>query len=254
MTEIKNAGPRKGVLLVNLGTPAAPERGPVARFLCEFLSDPRVVDLPRLLWLPLLYGVIVPLRAGRSAAAYREIWMPEGSPLLVYTQRLAARLSELLTGEATVAVGMRYGEPSIRNELERMRTSGVQDLVIIPLYPQFSYTTTASIYDAVDRALADSGWAPRVHRVQQYFDHPRWVEAVADSIRAFREAHVGPGQTQRQEDGARDQGRQVSRHRHARVGDARDGGQRPGQERDHEHHRAVEDADLRPRAGPRVRR
>lgn len=192
MTEIKNAGPRKGVLLVNLGTPAAPERGPVARFLREFLSDPRVVDLPRLLWLPLLYGVIVPLRAGRSAAAYREIWMPEGSPLLVYTQRLAARLSELLAGEAAVAVGMRYGEPSIRNELERMRTSGVQDLVIIPLYPQFSYTTTASIYDAVDRALADSGWAPRVHRVQQYFDHPRWVEAVADSIRAFREAQGAP--------------------------------------------------------------
>jgi ferrochelatase len=145
-----------------------------------------------LLWLPLLYGIIVPLRAGRSAAAYREVWMPEGSPLLVYTQRLAARLSEMLDGLADVAVGMRYGEPSIPFALEQMRASGVEDLVVIPLYPQFSYTTTASIYDAVDRALADTRWTPRVHRIQQYYEHPLWVEAVAETIRRCRETNGTP--------------------------------------------------------------
>lgn len=180
-----------GVLLANLGTPEAPERKPVARFLREFLSDPRVVDLPRLLWLPLLNLVIIPLRAGRSAAAYREIWWEEGSPLLVLTQRLAARLQDRLGDRARVEIGMRYGEPSILSGLRKLQESGVERLVVLPMYPQFSGTTTASIYDAVDAGLEALGWNPAIHRVQQYHDHPAWIEAVAESVRAYRAEHGG---------------------------------------------------------------
>ena len=188
MPEIMNKGRPRGVCVVNLGTPGSPTRKPVARFLREFLSDPRVVDLPRYLWLPLLNLVIIPLRAGRSAAAYRKIWLPEGSPLLVLTQRLTSRLAPMLDGIAMVVTGMRYGDPSIRAGLEHLRKSGVEEVVVLPLYPQYSDTTTASIYDAVERSLSDLNWLPRLHCVQQYYQHPLWIEAVASSIRDFRDA------------------------------------------------------------------
>ncbi len=181
-----------GVLAANLGTPDAPERKHVAKFLREFLSDPRVVDLPRWFWLPVLNGVIIPLRAGKSAAAYREIWWPEGSPLLVLTERLANRLQLRLSGRAQVEIGMRYREPSIRKGLEQLRQAGIDEVVVLPLYPQFSGTTTASIYDAVDAALGDLGWQPRVYRIEAYYDHPAWVEAIADSIRVFQQEHGVP--------------------------------------------------------------
>ena len=189
MPEKIDDGRCRGVCLVNLGTPGSPSRKPVARFLREFLSDPRVIDLPRYLWLPLLNLVIIPFRAGRSAAAYRKIWLPEGSPLLVLTQALARRLAALLDGTAKVETSMRYGEPSIRSGLESLRQSGVDEIIILPLYPQYSDTTTASIYDAVDKGLAEMDWQPRLHRVEQYYEHPLWVEAVASSIRDFRAAN-----------------------------------------------------------------
>jgi ferrochelatase len=185
---------RSGVLLANLGTPDAPARREVAGFLREFLSDPRVVDLPRYLWLPLLYLVITPLRAGRSAAAYRKIWLPEGSPLLVLTRSLADCLARSLDGTAMVEIGMRYGKPSIKHGLESLRAAGVEKLTIIPLYPQYSGTTTASIYDAVDEALLRMEWRPDLQRVQDYHDRDAWVAAVADSIRQFRQAN---GQAER---------------------------------------------------------
>ena len=193
MTEIHRSIKTPGVLLANLGTPDAPERKPVARFLREFLSDPRVVDLPRYLWLPLLNLVIIPLRAGRSAAAYRKIWWAEGSPLLVLTKRLAAVLASRLEGKARVEIGMRYGQPSIRSGLERLRQAGVDEGVVLPLYPQFSGTTTASIYDAVDDALQAMNWQPLMHRVERYHQHPAWIAAVAASIRSFRQANGGAG-------------------------------------------------------------
>jgi ferrochelatase len=192
MTEINPKTPRSGVLLANLGTPEAPERGPVGRFLREFLSDPRVVDLPRLLWLPLLNGVIIPVRSGRSAKAYREIWWDEGSPLLVLTERLAERLRGLFDDDTVVEVGMRYGEPSILDGLQRLREAGVDRLSVVPLYPQFSHTTTSSIFDAVDAALERLNWRPRQRRVQDYHDHPVWVRAVAESIRQFQAEHGTP--------------------------------------------------------------
>lgn len=191
MTEINHKAPVNGVLLANLGTPDAPERKPVARFLREFLSDPRVVDLPRYLWLPLLNLVIIPLRAGRSAAAYREIWMEEGSPLLVYTRKLAARLAGILPRDK-VEIGMRYGEPSILSGLKRLRDAGAEVLTVIPLYPQFSHTTTSSIFDAVDSGLEELGWIPEQVRINQYFDNSAWTSAIADSIRAFQQKHGKP--------------------------------------------------------------
>lgn len=189
MPEDDQNGEISGVLLVNLGTPEAPERKPVARFLREFLSDSRVVDLPRYLWLPLLNLIIIPFRAGRSAAAYRKIWWPDGSPLLVLTQRLVSRLHSTLAPAMKVEIGMRYGNPSIRSGLERLKKAGVTEVVVLPLYPQFSNTTTASIYDAVEWALNDLEWRPVIHCVEQYHDHPAWVDAVASSIREFRQAN-----------------------------------------------------------------
>jgi ferrochelatase len=178
-----------GVLLANLGTPTAPERKPVARFLREFLSDRRVVDLPRYLWLPLLNLVIIPLRSGRSAAAYRTIWWSEGSPLLVLTQRLADKLAAELSGSARVDIGMRYGEPSLCDGLRKMKQSHVEEVVIIPLYPQFSHTTTSSIYDSVEDALKILDWKPKLVRIEDYHRNEAWVEAVAGSIRNFRARH-----------------------------------------------------------------
>jgi ferrochelatase len=194
MAESNKNRPRNGVLLANLGTPEAPARRQVAKFLREFLSDPRVVDLPRYFWIPLLYLIIIPLRAGRSAAAYRKIWWPEGSPLLVLTRRLADCVAKGLAGIATVAIGMRYGKPSIQQGLHSLRAAGVEKLTIIPLYPQYSCTTTASIYDAVDVALLEMGWQPALERIQDYHEQDAWVAAVADCIRQFREAR---GQAER---------------------------------------------------------
>ncbi len=187
--ESTNKKPKTAVLLANLGTPEAPRRAAVARFLREFLSDPRVVDLPRYLWLPLLYLIIIPLRAGRSAAAYRKIWWPEGSPLLVLTQRLGDQLALKLNGDAVVDIGMRYGEPSIHKALDRFRQSGASRLIVLPLYPQFSVSTTSSIYDAVEQALTAMAWQPQIQRIEQYHDQPGWIEAVAASIRTYREMH-----------------------------------------------------------------
>jgi ferrochelatase len=189
MADMNDRAGSAGVLIANLGTPDAPERKHVARFLREFLSDPRVVDLPRLLWLPLLYLVIIPLRAGRSAAAYRAIWWPEGSPLLVLTERLAACLATRLGGRARVEVGMRYRRPSILRGLQSLKDAGVSEVVVLPLYPQYSGTTTASIYDGVEMALRDLGWQPRLHRIEKYHGHSAWVEAIADSIREYRAEH-----------------------------------------------------------------
>lgn len=187
MIEINQKDKRCGVLLANLGTPDAPEKKPVARFLRQFLSDPRVIDLPRYLWLPLLNLVIIPFRSGRSAKAYRKIWWPEGSPLLVLTQRLAEGLAAALPDSVPVAFGMRYGEPSIRKGLELLRQKGVDEVVMIPLYPQFSHTTTSSIYDAVDEALEAMDWHPKQGRIIEYHLNDAWVEAVARSVEAFRE-------------------------------------------------------------------
>ena len=181
---------RTGVLLVNLGTPDAPERGAVRRYLKEFLWDPRVVEASRPLWWLVLNGIILNTRPARSAAAYRKVWTAEGSPLLTisYRQRdaLGALLAERLGTAVPVALGMRYGRPSIRSTLEELRDQQVRRVLVLPLYPQYSATTTASIFDAVTDELRRWRWIPELRFVNHYHDDPGYIAALAASVRRHR--------------------------------------------------------------------
>jgi ferrochelatase len=180
-----------GVLITNLGTPAAPTAAAVRRYLAEFLSDPRVVERPRWLWLPVLHGLILRLRPRHSAAAYGKIWTDEGSPLAVNAGRQAAALEGALAerwqGKLKVALGMRYGEPSIATALKTLRSWGARRLLVLPLYPQYSATTTGSTYDALFKALAAERCMPDLRVVSRYHDHPGYIDALAESVIAARE-------------------------------------------------------------------
>jgi ferrochelatase len=182
---------RLGVLLVNLGTPDAPTTEAVRRYLAEFLSDPRVVAIPRILWRIILHGIVLRVRPKRSAAAYRSVWTDQGSPLLVISQRqhraIEQALQEAYGDRVRVALAMRYGNPSIPAALESLRQANVQRLLVLPLYPQYSATTTASIFDAVTRELQGWRWLPELRFVNRYHDDPAYIEALAASIREFRE-------------------------------------------------------------------
>jgi len=180
-------GSRDALLLVNLGTPAAPTPAAVRAYLAEFLSDPRVVVLPRWLWLPLLRGLILPLRGARVARKYAAIWQAGGSPLAVHTRDLAVAVQSELP-DVRVAHAMRYGAPALADALAALRADGFDRVLVLPLYPQYSSTTTASVADAVARA---AGPAPRI--VHDYHVDPGWVGAVAASIRAHWQAQ-GRGQ------------------------------------------------------------
>ena len=182
-----------GVLITNVGTPAAPTTAAVRRYLAEFLSDSRVVELPRWLWLPVLHAVILRLRPRRSAAAYRKIWSEQGSPLLVNAQRQAAALDNALAecwqGSVKVALGMRYGEPSIAAALKRLQDWGARRVLVLPLYPQYSATTTGSTYDALLEALTAERCVPELRVVSHYHDHPGYIDALAGSVRDARDKH-----------------------------------------------------------------
>lgn len=171
------------LLLVNLGTPAAPTPSAVRRYLAEFLSDPRVVQLPRWLWQPLLRLLILPLRARRVAKKYAAIWLPGGSPLAVHTAALADAVRARLPA-VEVRHAMRYGAPALGGALARLRADGARRVLVLPLYPQYSTTTTASVEDL---ARAVQGIGLRVLR--DYHRDPRWVDAVAASVRAHWQAH-----------------------------------------------------------------
>ena len=177
-----------GILVTNLGTPDAPTPGAVRRYLAEFLADPRVVEVPRLVWWAILHGAILRIRPRRSAAAYQKIWTVEGSPLLVIAKRQAMALQEMLRqryeGRINVALGMRYGNPSIGDALETLRTAGVRRILVLPLYPQYSATTTGSTFDAVSNVLRTWRWLPELRFVSHYHDHPFYIQALARSIRA----------------------------------------------------------------------
>lgn len=178
---------RLGVLLVNLGTPEAPTTRAVRRYLREFLSDPRVIEAPRWLWWLVLNLVILAFRPPRTAAAYREVWTDQGSPLLVNSlaQRdgLREALGQRIAGLHQVELAMRYGEPSIPAALARMREDGVRRLLVLPLYPQYSATTTASVFDAVAAQMQRTRWIPELRTINSYHDHPAYVLALAESIR-----------------------------------------------------------------------
>ena len=147
------------------------------------------VDLPRWFWIPLLRLVIIPLRKGRITAAYKKIWLEDGSPLLVYSEALCKGLQGLLDSHATVSLAMRYGTPDMRSRMASLRDEGVKKLIVLPLYPQYSVTTTESVFDEVPAILAELGWEPELHLVSHYYDEPGWVHSIASSIRNFQLKH-----------------------------------------------------------------
>ena len=181
-----------GVMLVNLGTPEAPAAQSVKRYLAEFLSDRRVIELHPLLWRPLLYGVILPFRAQRVAEAYSKIWFQETdeSPLRFFTRRQSELLGKRFNRtapETTIDWAMRYGTPSIEEVIVKLRGRGCRRILVVPLYPQYSATTTATVNDQVFDSLKKMRWQPAIRTLPPYYDHPAYIEALATVIEKYLE-------------------------------------------------------------------
>jgi protoporphyrin/coproporphyrin ferrochelatase len=180
------------VLIVNTGTPAAARSGAVRQFLRRFLSDPRVIELPRALWLPLLYGLVLPLRSPRSARKYREIWLEQGSPLLLNTSRLReALVRELGNARAGIRVeqAFLYSPPFVAPTLEALRAAGIRRLLVLPLFPQSSGSTTGAVYDQVGDALRDWRALPQLRFIASYFGESEYISALASSVREHWSLH-----------------------------------------------------------------
>ncbi|MEW4534590.1 ferrochelatase [Vibrio paracholerae] len=176
-----------GILLANLGTPQAPTPQAVKAFLSQFLHDQRVVDMSRWLWCPLLHGIILPTRSPKVAKLYQSIWMDEGSPLMVYSRRQRDKLAEL--SQRPVELGMTYGEPSLLDGVRKLQQQGVEQIVVLPLYPQYSATTTAAVFDGLAKALRQLPVVPELHFIRDYHDHPLYIQALAKSVRASWQLH-----------------------------------------------------------------
>ncbi|MCS6786642.1 MAG: ferrochelatase [Thiobacillaceae bacterium] len=187
---------RIGVLLINLGTPAAPTARALRPYLREFLSDRRVIELPRGLWWPILHGVILNTRPRRSAEKYASIWTPEGSPLLTHTQRQARLLAEALRARSPVPIlvdyAMRYGAPSVAEVYARLRAQGCTRLLALPLYPQYAASSTASALDALWRVLLKSRNVPEVRTIRHFHDHPGYIAALRQRVEGFWAEHGRP--------------------------------------------------------------
>lgn len=174
-----------GVLLINLGTPSAPTTVSVREFLAEFLSDQRIVELPAWLWQPLLKLVILPIRARRSARLYQSIWMDKGSPLAVYTQRLAEKVQNRLGDQYKLMFAMRYGKPSIETALKELLAADVSSITILPLYPQYSAATTASCFDKISEFFQTSRFIPNLNFISSYFEHPLYIDALVNQLKEY---------------------------------------------------------------------
>ena len=187
--------PRAGILLANLGTPDRPDTKAVRKYLREFLWDFRVVEVPRPIWWMILNFFIVPFRSPRSAEAYRRVWTERGSPLLYHSRDLAkamARECKRDLPRVKVYTAMRYGRPGIAEALEQARADNVQRLIVLPLYPQYSATTTASVFDGLATAFRKIRWIPELRFITHYHYDEAWVEAVADRIRRYQEERGTP--------------------------------------------------------------
>jgi ferrochelatase len=178
-----------GILLVNLGTPDAPTASAVRRYLREFLSDPRVVQIPRLVWLPILYLLVLPVRPAKSARKYAAIWRPDGSPLRIYHERqaqlLRGYLGQKLGKQLPVVAAMRYGNPSIAAGLAELKERGCDRILVIPMYPQYARSTTASTEDGLAKALKRWRPAPAVKVLQDFHDHPAYAKAIAKNVTEY---------------------------------------------------------------------
>jgi len=176
---------RTGLLLVNLGTPDGTDAASVKRYLKQFLSDPRVIDLPPVLWQPILQGIILNTRPKKTGEAYAKIWRTESdeSPLRYYTRQQAEKVGERLGSDKVIVDwAMRYGNPSIESRVTALKEQGCDQFVIFPLYPQYSATTTATVNDEVFRILKGMNWQPAVRTVPAFHDHPRYISALANSL------------------------------------------------------------------------
>jgi ferrochelatase len=184
---------QSAIVLVNLGTPDAPTRPAVRRYLKQFLADPRVVEIPRLVWWFILNLIILPFRSGQSAAKYKTIWTREGSPLKVHTEKqaalLAAALAERSHHDVKVVMAMRYGSPSLPEVLDRLKAERCERIAIVPAYPQYSGTTTASVWDAVFAHYGQVRDVPELRLVRDYHDHDGYLNALHDSVLNYWEAH-----------------------------------------------------------------
>ena len=178
-----------GILVVNLGTPKSPTSGDVRRFLRQFLSDPRVIEYPRLLWWLILNLIILVIRPSRSAANYRKIWTDKGSPLMVFSEAIVAELRKRMAlsqrDDIHIELAMTYGDPSVDDAVRKLTDQGARRILTIPLYPQYSGTTTAAVFDTVNRALAKQRWIPESRFVTQYHDKSLYIAALAKSIEDY---------------------------------------------------------------------
>ena len=180
---------RRAIILVYLGSPSAPEPAAIRQFLNLFLSDPRVVEIPRWLWLPLLRAVILPLRSKRVAKLYQSIWTEQGSPLTAITHRQAEQLEKLLSSDVLVRTAAVYGEPSLAQRVVELRKQGIEQFLVLPMYPQYSATTTAAVYDQVAQIFVQQRYVPDIQIVREYCYRADYIAALAQSIRQHRAQH-----------------------------------------------------------------
>ena len=191
---VRGAGPI-GILMINLGTPDQPEAKAIRRYLGEFLSDPRVIEIPQALWQIILRLFILPRRPAKLAPRYRDIWLAEGAPLLVWSQAQAEGLQELLSAQGhdvRVELGMRYGNPSIASGLDKLKAAGCERILGLPLYPQYAASTTATAFDCVAAHLGRQRNQPELRFIKRYHTHPDYIRALASQVRSHWDAHGKP--------------------------------------------------------------
>jgi ferrochelatase len=191
-----NSEKKIGILLTNLGTPERPDAASLRKYLREFLSDPRVVEIPRLLWLAILHGIILRVRPKKSAKLYQNIWSEQGSPLLLISQSqqraVAAKLAEQFGDQVVVDLAMRYGELSIAKALKKFQAQGIAEIIVLPLYPQYAGPTTGSTFDAVVDEIKQWRWIPSLHFLSSYHDDELYIKALANSVREYINEHGTP--------------------------------------------------------------
>jgi len=186
---------KTGILVTNLGSPDAPTPKALRVYLAEFLSDPRIVEIPRLIWLMILHGIILRVRPKKSAKAYESIWTENGSPLIHISQQQADKIAEKLKANnhnVEVELAMRYGNPSIEAGLEKLRDKGITRIIVFPLYPQYSSPTTGSTFDAIANVLKKWRWVPELHFINGYHTNPLYIESLANSIQEDLDKHGTP--------------------------------------------------------------
>ena len=191
----EGASPRQGILLCNLGTPDAPRPAELRRYLKEFLSDPRVVEIPRLLWWMILNLIILRIRPRRSAKLYQSVWTEAGSPLMLYSQGQVAAVKQRLAekyGDIPVVLGMRYGNPSMASAIKQLTDQNVRDIIVLPLYPQYAGATTGSTFDAIAKTFTKLRWVPELQFINGYHKSEGYLDALCTTIKRHIEQHGQP--------------------------------------------------------------